>query len=191
MSGAARAIRQLEAASCSVRLLPDGRVRITGPGNPPQPPPPDLLEFARQHRDGIAQLLADRVGGPEAAPDARPEPPPPRPATRPGALKDDPPAPVVDPDASCSLTVLELAGAGPHLTADGRLEITHPTRVTPAELATAQQHQAGISALLRYRELMEQTHAAGGHAVMRFASRPLISWVHLRARPRLAICTKG
>jgi hypothetical protein len=93
---------------------------------------------------------------PEAA--APPEPPPSEapPATRPGAMPGDPPAPRVHPDTSRSLTILELAGAGPHLTADGRLEITHPTRVTPTELAIAQLHQADIARLLRYRELLER-----------------------------------
>jgi hypothetical protein len=85
-----------------------------------------------------------------------PAPPPPRPATRPGVLPGDPPAPVVDPVATRTLIVLELAGAGPHLTADGRLELAHPERVTAAERATAQQHAADIAALLAYRELLER-----------------------------------
>src|SRR6185437_12926450 len=90
-------VRRLQDAGCTLKLLPDGRVRLRGPGDPPQPIPPDLITEARQHRDDIAKLLSETAG--EA----------PR-ATRPGALAGDPPAPVVDPKASRTLVILELAG---------------------------------------------------------------------------------
>jgi hypothetical protein len=76
--------------------------------------------------------------------------------TRPGVCPGDPPAPVVDPAATRTLVILELAGAGPYPTPDGNLALAHPERVTPEERAAAQRHAGDIAALLAYRARLER-----------------------------------
>jgi hypothetical protein len=152
---AAAILARLTAAGYRVSLRPDGRVSLR------PAPPPDLLAEARQHRDELARLVAATTQAGTVTPSAEATPPeaeapPAQRQTRPGALRGDPPAPVVDPDASRCLCIMELAGAAPRLTPDGRLELAHPERVTAAERATALQHGTDIAALLRYRDLMEQ-----------------------------------
>ena len=83
-------------------------------------------------------------------------PPKPHQRFRQGALPGDPPAPVVAPEATRTLVILELAGAAPRLTPDGRLELTRPSHVSPELRATAQLHQGDIAALLRYRATLEE-----------------------------------
>jgi hypothetical protein len=132
--GAARAvIARLEAASCTLRLRPDGGVTIVGPGVPPRPPPAELIAEARLQRDEIARLLLA----------SRP--------TRPGLCAGDPPEPVVPNKAAVTLAKLELHGAGPSLQPDGSLGLAHPDLVTPELLEATRLHQADIGRLLAYR----------------------------------------
>jgi hypothetical protein len=149
---AAAVLAQLTAAGCRVTLRPDGRVSVR------PAPAPDLLALARQHRDEIAQLVASATdactsaSSAEAAPPAAEAPP----DTRPGVCPGDPPAPIVDPEASRVLTILELAGAEPGLQPAGRLELAHPERASPDLRAAAQHHQADIAAMLTYRTGLEK-----------------------------------
>jgi hypothetical protein len=148
-------LAKLTAAGCRVTLRPDGRLSL-------QPPPPlDLLVLAKQHRDDLVMLVAATTSASAVAPSAEAVAPvaeaTPKPRiTRPGVCPGDPPAPVVDPEATRTLVVLELAGAGPHPTPDGRLALAHPERVTPEERATAQRYAGDIAALLAYRARLEQ-----------------------------------
>ena len=105
--------------------------------------------MARQHRDELAQLCAAMTTSEVDAP------PKPRPSRR-GALPGDPPAPVVDPEASRTLVILELADTQPCLQRDGQLGLAHPERASPDLRAAARLHQADIEATLRYRALLEQ-----------------------------------
>jgi hypothetical protein len=148
VTAAASLLARLTAAGCRVTLRPDGRISLR------PAPPADLLAVARQHRDELAQLVARAPtgGAAEAATEA---PPTPRP-TRPGVCPGDPPAPVVDPQASRILAVLELAAVQPGLTPDGQLALAHPERVSPDLRAAAQLHQDDICALLAYRALLEE-----------------------------------
>jgi hypothetical protein len=68
----------------------------------------------------------------------------------------DPPAPVVDPEASRTLTILELAGTCPALRPDGVLDLAHPEHASPELRAAAHHHQADIAALLACRSLLEE-----------------------------------
>jgi hypothetical protein len=148
---AAAVLAQLTTAGCRLTLRPDGRISLR------PAPPPALLALAREHRDELARLVAAThasAGTPSV--EATPEPPPtPRP-TRPGVCPGDPPAPAVDPDASRTLTILELAGAHPSLQPDGTLVLAHPERASSDLRAEARQHQDDICALLAYRALLEQ-----------------------------------
>lgn len=150
-------LAQLTAAGCRVTLRPDGRVSLR------PAPPPDLLAEARQHRDELARLVAAattsasaEAPGAEATAPAVETPPRPR-RTRPGALPGDPPAPIVDPSATRTLVILELAGAAPRLGPDGRLTLDHPQSVSPDLRAAATLYQDDIVAILEYRALMEAT----------------------------------
>jgi hypothetical protein len=88
--------------------------------------------------------------------------------TRPGALSTDPPAPVVDDEATVTLAKLELVGTGPGLRAGSgpqaaiacRLVLAHPTECSPELRALAERHQADITTLLAYRALIEQLRPA-------------------------------
>lgn len=142
MTAATALLARVRAEGFRVTLLPDRRVNVR------PTPPADLLAELRAARDAISDLLAAEATTPRL--------------TRPGALPGDPAAPLIDPEASRSLCILELAAAGPYLTADSRLKLTHPERVTAEERATAQRHAADIAALLSYRELIEH-HRPVGH----------------------------
>jgi hypothetical protein len=87
---------------------------------------------------------------------ATPPPKPPR-RFRPGALPGDPPTPIVDPEATRVLCILELAGAAPRLTPDGTLELARPELVTPETRAAVREHQDDLIATLTYRYLLEAT----------------------------------
>ena len=139
---AAVLLARLTAAGCRVTLRPDGRISLR------PAPPPDLLAEARQHRDELARLCAATT--PKVDAPSKPRP------TRPGALPDDLPAPVVDPEASHTLVILELAGAQPSLQPDGRWRLAHPEHVSPELRAAALLHQDDICALLVYRALLEK-----------------------------------
>jgi hypothetical protein len=152
---AAALLARLTAAGCRVTLRPDGRVSLR------PPPPSDLLAEARQHRDELARLIAATTSAGTGAPSAEAAAPaveaPPRPRlTRPGALPGDPPAPVVDAEATRVLTILELAGAAPSLGPDGRLELAHPERVSADLRAAVALHQDHIEAILEYRALLKR-----------------------------------
>jgi hypothetical protein len=130
-------LARARAAGLRVTLLPGRRINVR------PTPPPDLLAELRAARGAIIDVLAA-----EAALTPRP--------SRPGALPGDPSPPVVEPEATRTLIVLELAGAEPGLRSDGQLGLAHPERVSPKERATALQHKADIVALLSYRALLEQ-----------------------------------
>jgi hypothetical protein len=82
-------------------------------------------------------------------------PPKPR-ITRPGVCPGDPEAPVVDPEATRVLCILELAGAAPRLTPAGQLVLANPEQVSPELRAAAREHQDDITAILEYRALLER-----------------------------------
>jgi hypothetical protein len=155
MTATVTVLAKLTAAGCRVTLRPDGRLSLQ------PPPPPALLALAKQHRDGLVMLVAATTSACAEAPSAEAAAPvaevPPKPRlTRPGVCPGDPPAPVVDPEATRTLVILELAGAGPYPTPDGNLALAHPERVTPEERAAAQRHAGDIAALLDYRALLER-----------------------------------
>jgi hypothetical protein len=135
-------LARLTAAGCHVTLRPDGRISLR------PPPPPDLLAEARQHRDELARLCAGTTITYVEASEPR--------LFKPGVCPGDPPAPVVDPEASRTLVILELAGARPTLRPDGQWGLGRPEHASPELRAAAQLHQDGISALLVYRASLEK-----------------------------------
>ncbi len=122
------------------------RDHLSRPGREagPAAPPP-----AQAPAPALAPML------PPATPHAAEAAPKPR-RTRLGVCPGDPPAPVVDPKASRTLVILELAGARPRLLPDGGLELAHPEHASPELRAAARLHQHDICALLVYRALLEE-----------------------------------
>lgn len=139
-----------------------------------------LLAAVRERRDGVAPLYAPEAPAetaPPAAPaattpeaEASPEPAPPtKPPRRyrPGAMPGDPPAPIVEPETTRILVILELAGAGPGLRPDGTLTIAHAERVSADCLTATRLHKDDIAAILTYRAELERLFLVCGEPLPR------------------------